>query len=102
MRESSVAFQAMSPSSFAETVVKAREALAAEGFGVLVEIDVQATLNPKLNVDREPYLILGACHPPSARRALAAAPEVGVLDGGVAARRAAGAVGGVLLTSRDG
>lgn len=79
MRESSVAFEAMSPSSFAETVVKAREALAAEGFGVLVEIDVQATLKTKLNVDRKPYLILGACHPPSAHRALAAAPEVGVL-----------------------
>jgi uncharacterized protein (DUF302 family) len=46
---------------------------------VLTEIDVQATLKKKLDVDREPYLILGACHPPSAHRALSAAPEVGVL-----------------------
>lgn len=79
MRERSVAFEATSPSSFSETVVKAREALAAEGFGVLAEIDVQATLKTRLNVDRGPYLILGACHPPSAHRALDAAPEVGVL-----------------------
>lgn len=50
-----------------------------EGFGVLTEIDVRATLKKKLDVDREPFLILGACHPPSAHRALAVAPEAGVL-----------------------
>ena len=79
MKESKVAFESVSPLSFVEAVSRAREALAREGFGVLTEIDVQATLKAKLGVDREPYLILGACNPPSAHRALSAAPEVGVL-----------------------
>ncbi len=79
MRESSVAFEAEAKTPFAETVEACRKALAREGFGVLTEIDVQATLKKKLDVDREPYLILGACHPPSAHRALSAEPAVGVL-----------------------
>ena len=44
--------------------------LTEEGFGVLTEIDIQATLKKKLNIDRDPYVILGACHPPSAHKAL--------------------------------
>lgn len=79
MQETAVAFEAKTSASFAETVERCRRALGKEGFGVLTEIDVQATLKKKLDVDREPYLILGACHPPSAHRALTAAPEVGVL-----------------------
>ena len=79
MKDSPVAFQATSALPFEQAVARVREALSKEGFGVLTEIDVQATLKKKLDVDREPYLILGACHPPSAHRALEAAPEAGVL-----------------------
>jgi uncharacterized protein (DUF302 family) len=75
----SVAFEARTARPFEEAVARARKALEIEGFGVLTEIDVAATMKKKLGVDFPPYLILGACHPPSAFKALSAAPEVGVL-----------------------
>jgi uncharacterized protein (DUF302 family) len=79
MRETAVAYETETDLPFDQAVQSCRDALSREGFGVLTEIDVQATLKKKLDVDRDPYLILGACHPPSAHRALTAVPEVGVL-----------------------
>ena len=64
---------------FAEAVERVRSELQEEGFGVLCEIDVRATLHEKLGIDEEPYVILGACNPPLAHMALAAEPEVGTL-----------------------
>ena len=64
---------------FSEAAERVRAELKAEGFGVLCEIDVQATLKEKLGVDREPYLILGACNPPLAHQALETEPELGTL-----------------------
>ena len=64
---------------FAETVDAIRAALAEQGFGVLTEIDIAATMKAKLDLDLPPHLILGACNPLLASQALAAEPSVGVL-----------------------
>lgn len=76
---SNIRFGRSVDSSFGDAIERVTEELAKEGFGVLTEIDVAATLKKKLGVDRPAYRILGACNPEFADQALLMAPEIGVL-----------------------
>ena len=96
---------------FAEVVSDVRAALAAQGFGVLTEIDVRATMAAKLGEQMEDYLILGACNPPLAHRALSVDRGIGVMlpcnvvvraDGGSVLVEAVDPLGMVAATGQAG
>ena len=67
------------PVAYETAITQVKEALKTEAFGVLTEIDVRKTMKEKLGAEMDPYVILGACNPPLAHRALEIEPEVGLL-----------------------
>jgi uncharacterized protein (DUF302 family) len=75
----SLGFEIELPESQEAAVARVEDTLKSEGFGVLTRIDVKATLKEKLDAEFRPYVILGACNPPLARRALEANPAVGLM-----------------------
>ena len=79
MKESSYSFSKVVDLSYEAAIEKVTEDLKEEGFGILTEIDVKATLKKKLDVDVKPYQILGACNPPFAYKSLQAEEQIGLM-----------------------
>jgi uncharacterized protein (DUF302 family) len=73
------AFSTTFPGTYEQALVRTIEELQKEGFGVLTEIDVKAVMKKKLDIDKRPYKILGACNPVLANKALTAEPDIGLL-----------------------
>jgi uncharacterized protein (DUF302 family) len=74
-----ISFQVQLSDPYEKALEKVTEALKTEGFGVLTEIDVKATLKKKIDADFRPYAILGACNPPLAHKALKTEPIIGLM-----------------------
>ncbi len=79
MKQTNYGFSKTVDLGFQEAIEKVTEELQKEGFGILTEIDVQATLKKKLDVDFKPYKILGACNPPNAYKALQSEEQIGLM-----------------------
>lgn len=99
---SSLAISTTLNTSFADAVDRTRKALSDQGFGVLTEIDVTATLKTKLDEDMEDYLILGACNPSLAHQALGVDRQIGLLlPCNVVVRADSDTAGSVLVEAMD-
>ncbi len=72
-------FSTKVPGSYDEVLAKTIDALKAEGFGIITEIDIRETMKKKLDIEKLPYKILGACNPGLANQALEADPDIGLL-----------------------
>jgi len=79
MEQTNYGFSKVVNLGYEEAIVKVTDALKAEGFGILTEIDVKETLKKKLDVDFKPYKILGACNPPFAYKALQSEEQIGLM-----------------------
>jgi uncharacterized protein (DUF302 family) len=79
MEQTAYGFGRYVDAPYNEAVERTKAALKTQGFGVLTEIDVKKTMKEKLDADFQPYIILGACNPPLAHKALMAEPEIGLL-----------------------
>lgn len=72
-------FSTTTNKTYSEAIYAVTDALKEQGFGVLAEIDIKATLKKKLDIDKRPYIILGACNPVLANQALDEEPDIGLL-----------------------